>query len=289
MTILERIPILLLAAAAAWGVPPGAAAAGPAPILPDSLAWFSPPGNPALQGAWVLGGEKEPGAYALRVRLGEGGRIPPHTHPDERFTTVLSGTLHVGFGAVTDDAAMVAVPAGGVYVAPAGVPHYLHARGGDVVYQESGRGPTATVFPAAGQPATERRPMVDSMTPFLMFEGRAEEALTFYTGLFPGAAIDSIERYRAGEMGPEGTVRLASFTVAGQRVMAIDSPADHDFTFTPSFSFFVECAGTEELDALFAALSEGGAVMMPPGDYGFSRRFCWVSDRFGVSWQLNVQ
>ena len=80
----------------------------------------------------------------------------------------------------------------------------------------------------------------------------------------------------------------AEFTVAGPRLACIDSPAPHNFTFTPSASLFVECADEAELDQAFATLSEGGAVLMPPGDYGFSRKFAWVGDRFGVSWQLNL-
>lgn len=116
----------------------------PQPILPESLTWFSPPGNALLQGAWVIGGEQEAGSYALRVMLAKGGRIPPHMHPDTRHTTVLSGTLYVGFGDEADESKMVAVPAGGVYVAPADMPHYLWAKDGDVLYQETGFGPTAT-------------------------------------------------------------------------------------------------------------------------------------------------
>lgn len=276
------IPILLLAAGAL-------AADSPRPILPDTCQWGGPPDNPKLRAAWMVGAEDRAGLYALRVSLAEGGRIPPHTHPDTRYSTVLGGTLYVGFGAVMDDALLVAVPTGGVYVAPAGVPHYLVARDGDVLYQESGTGPTATLPVTATSTEPERPPMAHSVTPFLMFEGRAQEAIDLYTGLFPGASVDSIERYGPGEPGPEGTIRVASFTLAGQRVMVIDSPAPHEFTFTPSFSFFVECAGTEEQDVLFAALSQDGAVMMPPNDYGFSKRFCWVSDQFGVSWQLNVK
>lgn len=117
----------------------------PAPILPDALKWFSPPGNNQLRGAWVLGNEAQAGPYLLRVALAKGGKIPPHTHPDTRNSTVLSGTLYVGFGDSGDETKMVAVPAGGVYVAPAGVSHYLWAKDGDVVYQEGGVGPTATV------------------------------------------------------------------------------------------------------------------------------------------------
>lgn len=117
----------------------------PTPLLPDTLQWFSPPINPAIRAAWVIGAEAKPGIYALRVQLAKGGRIPPHTHPDERHSTVLSGTLYVGFGEVFDESRLVAVPTGAVYVAPANQPHYLLAKDGDVVYQEAGIGPTATV------------------------------------------------------------------------------------------------------------------------------------------------
>jgi predicted 3-demethylubiquinone-9 3-methyltransferase (glyoxalase superfamily) len=70
--------------------------------------------------------------------------------------------------------------------------------------------------------------------------------------------------------------------------MAIDSPVKHDFTFTPAMSLFVDCADEAEIDALFAKLSEGGKVLMPLAAYPFSRKFGWLSDRFGVSWQLNL-
>lgn len=115
------------------------------PILPQHLVFSARPLSPAVQGAWVLGAEKKPGIYLLRVKLAAGGKIPPHTHPDERNSTVLSGTLYVGFGAVFDESKLVAIPTGGVYVAPASVPHYVLARDGDAVYQECGVGPTATV------------------------------------------------------------------------------------------------------------------------------------------------
>jgi predicted 3-demethylubiquinone-9 3-methyltransferase (glyoxalase superfamily) len=80
----------------------------------------------------------------------------------------------------------------------------------------------------------------------------------------------------------------AHFAFAGQSVMCIDSPVKHEFDFTPSFSFFVECESEEEIDRLVAALGEDGALLMPPDDYGFSRKFAWLNDRFGVSWQLNL-
>ncbi len=130
--------------------------------------------------------------------------------------------------------------------------------------------------------------MAHKITPFLMFEGSAEEAMRFYVSLFPGSHMERIERYGPGEPGAEGSVRLADFTVAGQAVMCIDSPMKHAFTFTPSMSLFVECESETELDDVFGQLATNGSVLMPVGDYGFSRKFGWVNDRYGVSWQLNL-
>jgi quercetin dioxygenase-like cupin family protein len=125
-------------------------AAGPVPILPEELQWVRPPQNDAVQGAWVLGGETKSEPYVLRVKLRAGGKMAPHTHPDVRHTTVLAGTLYVGFGAAFDERGVVAVPTGAVYVAPAHVAHYVWAKDGEVVYQEAGVGPTATI-PVAPQ------------------------------------------------------------------------------------------------------------------------------------------
>lgn len=130
--------------------------------------------------------------------------------------------------------------------------------------------------------------MTRAIYPFLMFEGRAEEAMNFYTSLIPGSRIEEINRYGPDGPGREGTVMTARFSVAGQAVMCIDSIVSHAFTFTPSFSFFIECDDAPELDRLFAALSRDGKVFMPLDNYGFSQRFGWCSDRFGVSWQLNL-
>ena len=131
--------------------------------------------------------------------------------------------------------------------------------------------------------------MTVTVRPFLMFQGgKAEEAMNFYTAVLPEARIDTIDRYGEGGPGKAGTVRLATFSVGDQRVMAIDSPVAHAFTFTPAFSFFVTCQSEDDLRRFAAALGEGGGVLMPPGDYGFSRLFTWLNDRFGVSWQLNL-
>ena len=116
-------------------------------IDPAQAAWFTPPPQPARKAAGLARSAPGRGPVQLRARLAAGGRIPPHTHPDSRYTTVLSGTLYVGFGDAMDEAQAVAVPAGAVYEAPAGVRHWVWAKDGDVEYQESGTGPTATHFP----------------------------------------------------------------------------------------------------------------------------------------------
>ena len=122
-----------------------------------------------------------------------------------------------------------------------------------------------------------------------MFEGKAAEALEFYVKLFPSARLDSIETNGPTGPGPQGSVRKAVFSLAGQTVMCTDSFVKHDFTFTPAFSFFVNCDSEAEVARLSAALSEGGKEYMPLGAYGFSRKFAWVGDRFGVSRQLNLE
>jgi predicted 3-demethylubiquinone-9 3-methyltransferase (glyoxalase superfamily) len=127
------------------------------------------------------------------------------------------------------------------------------------------------------------------VTPFLMFTGRAEEALQFYAGLFDDAAFEVIERYGPEGPGAEGSVMHARLRIGDQALMAFDSPPVHAFDFTPSLSLFVSCESEEEIDRLFAGLSEGGVVMMPLStEYGFSAKYAWLSDRFGVSWQLSL-
>jgi predicted 3-demethylubiquinone-9 3-methyltransferase (glyoxalase superfamily) len=131
--------------------------------------------------------------------------------------------------------------------------------------------------------------MKAKVTPFLMFEGRAEEAMTFYISLLPDSGIQHIKRYGPEGPGREGSVVLATFTLAGQQFKCIDSPVKHAFTFTPALSIYINCASEAEIDTLFGRLSEGGQVLMPLAAYPFSPRFGWLNDRFGVSWQLNLE
>jgi predicted 3-demethylubiquinone-9 3-methyltransferase (glyoxalase superfamily) len=130
--------------------------------------------------------------------------------------------------------------------------------------------------------------MAKQIAPFLMFTGNAEEAITLYTSLFHDGRIVDLTRYGPEGPGVAGTVMRARFSLAGQEFLCTDSPPVHEFSFTPSFSIWIETESEEEIQQLFTALADGGAQLMPLDSYGFSRRFGWLNDRFGVSWQLNL-
>jgi predicted 3-demethylubiquinone-9 3-methyltransferase (glyoxalase superfamily) len=130
--------------------------------------------------------------------------------------------------------------------------------------------------------------MTQKITTFLMFDGKAEEAMNFYTSLFKNSGIVSIKRYGPGQAGAEGSVLQAVFELDGQKFVCVDSNTKHPFAFTPAISLFVNCGSEAEIGTLFRRLSEGGKVFMPLDAYGFSAKFGWVADRFGVSWQLNL-
>lgn len=125
---------------------------------------------------------------------------------------------------------------------------------------------------------------------FLTFQkSDAEEAMNFYVSLFDNSKIINLQRWGKDEAGKEGTIMTATFELNGMQFMCSDSSPVHHWDFTPAISNFVECKNEEELKKLFTKLSENGEVAMPLDNYGFSQKFAWVIDRFGVSWQLNLQ
>ena len=128
---------------------------------------------------------------------------------------------------------------------------------------------------------------------FLMFVGdkcgKAEEAIKFYTSLIPNSKIIKIERWSDDEpMSVAGQVKTALFTLAGTEYIASENTGGHKFTFTPAISIFIECEDEDEITRLHKELSRDGKEFMPLDNYGFSKKFTWVEDRFGVSWQLNL-
>ena len=130
--------------------------------------------------------------------------------------------------------------------------------------------------------------MSTTVQPFLMFQGNAEAALRCYVELFPDGKILELTHYGAGQQGKEGSVARAVFSIGGLCIRCLDSPVPHAFSFTPASSLFVACDSEAFLERLWSALEEGATVLMPLGAYAFARRFGWLNDRFGVSWQLSL-
>ena len=127
-----------------------------------------------------------------------------------------------------------------------------------------------------------------SIKTFLMFQGRAKEALALYENVFRDFKTIMIEYQTDADGNDTDQIKQAIVSVSGVELMCIDSPTEHAFDFTPSMSLFVECEDEGEINDLFAGLSKGGQVMMPLDNYGFSTKFAWASDPFGISWQLNL-
>lgn len=111
--------------------------------------------------------------------------------------------------------------------------------------------------------------------------------MNFYVSVLPETRILHIIRYTAGQAGKEGSVMKAKFAIGSQVILCTDSVIKHAFTFTPSISLWLDCESEEEVNRLARVLSDGGYSFMAPGNYGFSRQFAWVGDKFGVTWQLN--
>lgn len=131
--------------------------------------------------------------------------------------------------------------------------------------------------------------MTQQLRTFLTFQGgQAGAALDHYGQLFRDFELLDVERYGPGEVGPEGTVKVARFRLAGAELSCADSPVTHEWGFTPAVSLWIDCDDEAELERLFDELGRAGRIFMPLDDYGFSRRFGWVGDRFGVTWQLNL-
>jgi predicted 3-demethylubiquinone-9 3-methyltransferase (glyoxalase superfamily) len=112
------------------------------------------------------------------------------------------------------------------------------------------------------------------ITPFLWFDGQAEEAMNFYTSIFKNSKIVSVMHYGDAEPRSKGKVMSATFEIQGQEFIVLNG-GPH-FKFSPAISFFVNCETQEEVDELWEKLSEGGKT----------NRCGWLDDKFGVSWQI---
>jgi predicted 3-demethylubiquinone-9 3-methyltransferase (glyoxalase superfamily) len=125
---------------------------------------------------------------------------------------------------------------------------------------------------------------------FLTFQdNNAENAMKFYVELFENSKIVKVQRWGKEAPVEEGRIMHATFDLNGKLFMCSDSPPIHDWNFTPAVSNYIDCENNDELERLFTKLSENGDITMPLNNYGFSQKFGWVIDQFGVSWQLNLQ
>ncbi|MFC4014019.1 VOC family protein [Nonomuraea purpurea] len=115
---------------------------------------------------------------------------------------------------------------------------------------------------------------MQKITTYLWFDNQAEEAAEFYTSLFEDSRILDVQRYGEAGPGPAGTAMVVTFELAGQRYCALNGgPA---FTFTEAISLYVDCASQEEVDELWAKLTDGGE----------ESQCGWLKDRYGLSWQI---
>lgn len=125
---------------------------------------------------------------------------------------------------------------------------------------------------------------MQKIIPHLWFDKEGKEAALFYIGIFKDSKLLETTIL---EGTPSGNTEMVSFQLEGQRFSAIS--AGPYFQFNPSISFMVECSTEEEVDKKYEALSEGGLDLMPLGEYPFSKRYAWVQDRYGLSWQLLIR
>jgi predicted 3-demethylubiquinone-9 3-methyltransferase (glyoxalase superfamily) len=115
---------------------------------------------------------------------------------------------------------------------------------------------------------------MQKITPFLWFDSQAEEAMKFYTSIFKNSKVGRVARYGAAGPGPKGTVMSATFKLEGQEFMALNGGPL--FKFSPAISLYVTCKTQKEVDQLWAKLSAGGKT----------ERCGWLTDKFGLSWQI---
>lgn len=116
---------------------------------------------------------------------------------------------------------------------------------------------------------------MSKITPFLWFNGQAEEAMNFYISLFKNSKVIGLSRYGEGMPFPAGTVMTATFELDGQRFTALNGGPEYKFT--EATSFYVDCGSQAEVDDLWSKLTANGGQEGPCG---------WCKDKFGLSWQI---
>ena len=120
-----------------------------------------------------------------------------------------------------------------------------------------------------------------------MFDGNAAEAIALYLNAFPDAVLLEKSDYGADANSMSGKVRFATLAIYGNNIRVIDSPVVHGFAFTPALSLYVELTDEAALFHAYETLAERGTVLLAIDTYPHSPNYGWITDRFGVSWQLS--
>lgn len=123
---------------------------------------------------------------------------------------------------------------------------------------------------------------------YLLFQGDAEAALNLYKQTFRDIEVNQIHRYPSDSGEMAGKLLPTRVRIGDHQLMLADTPNPHEFTFTPSTSIYINFESEEELIEVHDMLCDGGDVLMPLDDYGFSEQYAWINDPYGVSWQLNL-
>lgn len=138
------------------------------------------------------------------------------------------------------------------------------------------------------------------ISPFLTFVGdqcgKAQEAIEFYTSIFTNSEIKQVINYKPGEPGgAPDLIKYGEFVLSGILFKVSESNYNHAWSFSPAVSLFIDGPSEDEIRLLFQELSSNGGQVMVPLDnygadnYGFGKLFGWCEDRYGVSWQLNLE
>ena len=122
---------------------------------------------------------------------------------------------------------------------------------------------------------------MQKITPFLWFDDNAVDAMEFYTSIFENAKVTQIMR-----AGSDGAIFGGAFEIAGQQFNTLNGGPM--FKLTPAISFYVHCQSEPEIDQLWRRFSPGGSALMDLAEYPFSKKFGWIQDKFGLTWQFNL-
>jgi predicted 3-demethylubiquinone-9 3-methyltransferase (glyoxalase superfamily) len=131
---------------------------------------------------------------------------------------------------------------------------------------------------------------MQKISPCIWYDRDALTAAELYVSAFENGQIEHVTHYLENDASPSGlpagTPLTVRFSLCGQEFVALNGGPV--FKPTPEISFFVDCESEAQMDALWDKFSAGGTVMMEVGEYPFSKRFGWLADRYGVSWQISL-